>query len=642
MKYGCLTMLLLVVFCHEIHAQFEDSYGKIRPQDVDIKECSFDPSASLVITLDEGLTEYNAHAEPITYRHVRMKVLKEEGKKYADFSITYPSRWNYIVIDQLEGKCINIGENGFVNEYDVNKKSIFTRKVNRYYTQIRFAFPEVKVGSILEYKYRCTNTKAWWSIEDWNFQQQFPVYQSTYKYKSHPQIEVIYALQKKAEYPAIIQPDNEKKTVLFQMNNIPALDDEPFMDGRETYLQKVRFQITAVANWNGFSTYNTSWGALAGQMMSIDQFGKYIKTKSSETNDFVLSLTSNKSEFEKMKAIHEYVKKTFKWNEDESLLANISYKEVWKNKTGNSAAINMMMINMMRAAGLKADPVLICGRQGGRVDESFPHLSQFDNVFAVVTANNRLYFLDGTDKTTPCTITNPQILNTKGFIISSETAHIITIAEVELKYKNNVAIEASLNDSGTLTGNAQVTSREYARIASVDKYKTALAKDSVTESFKKGTPDLNIDSFTVANIDNDSLPIVQSFKFKTKLQQSGDYSLVPLNMFSGLPANPFIAESRVSDINFGYKHAYSVNYVLNLPASKKPDAIPKDVQLLNDDKSLSFSRNIIYNEQTNQLIARIKIEFKRSLYDSEQYSDVKQFFKKMYNLLEEPCAIKNK
>src|SRR6476620_10672645 len=138
MKFGCIITLVLVTFCLDIHAQFEDSYGRIRPQDVDIKECSFDPSASLVITLDEGLTEYNTLQNQVTYRHVRMKVLKEAGVKYADFSFTYPGRWDYIEIDQLEGKCINIEGDGKQTEYAVDKKSIYNRKINTYYREISF------------------------------------------------------------------------------------------------------------------------------------------------------------------------------------------------------------------------------------------------------------------------------------------------------------------------------------------------------------------------------------------------------------------------------------------------------------------------------------------------------------------------
>ena len=136
--------------------------------------------------------------------------------------------------------------------------------------------------------------------------------------------------------------------------------------------------------------------------------------------------------------------------------------------------------------------------------------------------------------------------------------------------------------------------------------------------------------------------MVQNFNFKTQIQHSGDYDFVSLNLFTGIVSNPFIAETRVSDVNFGYKTSYTVNYVLNLPTGKIIDAAPKNIQLVNGDKSLSFSRQVVYNEQANQLITRMKIELNKSLFKPEEYTDLREFYKKLNNLLEEQCVIKTK
>ena len=634
------SLLVPVIFFCDIHAQFDDQYGRLRPQDIDIKECSFDPSASLVITLDQGSTEYNPFGEPVTFRHVRMKVLKEDGLKYANFAITYPSIRNILIIDQLEGKCINVAENGYINEYPVNKKTIFNTKVNKYYSQITFAFPQVKVGSILEYRYRCTSTKTW-SIEDWNFQQKFPVYQSSYLFKSHPRIEISYALQKRAEYPVIIKPDNEKKSILFQMNNIPALDDEPYMDGRESYLQKIRFQITHVAGWDGLQSYNTSWGQIAGQLLAYDGFGKYLNSKSKEVNEFVSNLTGNNSDFSKMKKIHDYVRKNIAWDKTESFTTNETVKDLWKTKRGNSASINLLMVNMLRSAGLKADPILISERGNGRVDRSFPYLDQFTNVFAIVTIENKLYYLDGTDKLTPCSTIPSDILNTMGFVVGKEFANLLPIEERENKYKNIVAIEASLQEDGKITGSVQIINRDYARISTIKNYKEA-PKDFVENYLKKNLVNIQLDSFRIANIDDDSLGIIQNFNFKTSIQNSGEYDFATLNMFTGFTSNPFIAESRISDVNFGFRKSYTVNYVLSLPANRKINTPPQNILLQNEDKALSFSRQVIYNEQTNQLITRMKIDINKSLIKPDQYTDLKDFFKKLNNVLDEQLIINRK
>ena len=66
MKQNFIFTISIVLVCNSLFAQFEDNYGKLTSNDISIKECAFDPSASLVITLDEGSTEYNTLNNQVT------------------------------------------------------------------------------------------------------------------------------------------------------------------------------------------------------------------------------------------------------------------------------------------------------------------------------------------------------------------------------------------------------------------------------------------------------------------------------------------------------------------------------------------------------------------------------------------------
>src|SRR4051812_47506892 len=97
-RYFFFTVAFACI-CADLHSQSEDNYGKLRPLDIEIQECAFDRSASIVITLDEGYTDYNSVGDLVTYRHVRMKVLKKEALIHANFSFTYPGRWDFMQMD---------------------------------------------------------------------------------------------------------------------------------------------------------------------------------------------------------------------------------------------------------------------------------------------------------------------------------------------------------------------------------------------------------------------------------------------------------------------------------------------------------------------------------------------------------------
>jgi hypothetical protein len=296
---------------------------------------------------------------------------------------------------------------------------------------------------------------------------------------------------------------------------------------------------------------------------------------------------------------------------------------------------------MLRSAGLHSNPVLISERDNGKIEKAFPDLDQFNNVYAMVTIDGKKYYLDGTDKLTPCDIVQPKILNTTALVIKPDAEEFIVIEEPDMKFKNIAVIEGFLKPDGELQGTVQFTGREYGRLVTINNYKNN-PTDFLENSIKKDLVNISIDSFKISNVTNDALPVVQHFNFKTHIQHSGDYDFVSLNLFTGFASNPFIAETRVSDVNFGYKTSYTVNYVLNLPPGKVIDAAPKNIQLVNGDKSLSFSRQVVYNEQANQLVTRMKIELNKSLFRPDEYTDLREFYKKLNNLLEEQCVIKNK
>jgi transglutaminase-like putative cysteine protease len=572
-----------------------------------------------------------------------MKVLKPEGVNLARFAHTYPGRWDWMRLDQLEGKTIDIDESGKTSEYEVDKKSIYTQNVSYSLKKVSFAFPSVKVGSILECRYRMTYTGTNWLRSYWNFQSEFPVYKSSFYYRSHPETEVTYALQKSPDIPVSVTKQGSKgDAILFEMSNIPALEDEPFMDSRENYLQKVSFNVTRLSNSTGYRTVNSSWDELINFWNESRTFGIFLNTVSREVNLFVGSLTKGKSPFEKMKAVHEYVRNNIEYNNIQSIDAEEEdLLKVWHDKKGGSGDINLLLVYMLRSAGLQANPILISEAANGKIEKTFIDHSQFSNVYATVIIDGKRYYLDGTDKKTPSHLIQTEILNTSGLLIKGTTGEFITIEESESKDKRIVVVEATLDEDGQIAGTVQITSRDYGRMRVENKYNNDKS-DYVEKHLLKQIANVKVDSFKISNIENDSLPLIENFSFKTNLQRSGDYDFVTLNMFTGFNANPFIAETRVSDVNFGFNSSYTTTYVLTLPPGKKVDAVPKNIQMVNEDKTLLFSRQVMYNEQANQLITRIKIETNKSVFPANEYVDLKEFYKKLSNLLEEQCVITKK
>jgi len=64
--------------------------------------------------------------------------------------------------------------------------------------------------------------------------------------------------------------------------------------------------------------------------------------------------------------------------------------------------------------------------------------------------------------------------------------------------------------------------------------------------------------------------------------------------------------------------------------------------LVNENGTITCTRQISKDATKNQVVARIDIELKKSLYTVDEYYSLKEFYKKMFGLLDEQIVLKKK
>jgi hypothetical protein len=88
-----LFSLLLVYSGSE--AQFTVDYGNISNEEISLKECAFDPGASAVVLVDEGLSDYTGDNGLMTFNHRRLKILKRvRNMQTSVFLLKVKMTWN--------------------------------------------------------------------------------------------------------------------------------------------------------------------------------------------------------------------------------------------------------------------------------------------------------------------------------------------------------------------------------------------------------------------------------------------------------------------------------------------------------------------------------------------------------------------
>lgn len=634
---------LLIIFASLfVSTLFAQDYGFVTLEEIKYNQCSFDKDADAVIFFDKAITRPDDDRQLVTKRAIRLKILKEGGLSKGNIRILYRSRDEFEKIEDIEAFVVNTNAQGEMFTSRADRKSIYDNKVNEYFSEIKIPLPDVKVGSIIEYKYTST-MKHFGGLQDWYFQTDIPTLTSQLDLTILPGAAFAYQVIKSPSLPIDAKSYKDEGRIVFTMNNIAGLREEPFMDAPGDYLQRVVFQLAEYQTYYGSrKKFANTWPDLARDLLMDEDFGKPIEKNLKGSSDIINAAGANAGEYEKMCHILNYIRKNFGWNGGYSKYAMGGLKKIWENKTGNSGEINLLLINLLKEAKLDAKPLLVSERDHGKVDASYPFLDQFNKVVARVLINGKQYILDATDETTPPDMIPFDIVNTNGFIVEKKSNAPIRLADDSRIQKSFIGIVASIDEQGTMEGRTSVSSFDYSRLPRVEYFRKKNEKDYIARYFQKDISNIEIDSFQVSNLNNDSLSFDQRFHFKTSMPASGEYRIVNLNLFGMMEKSPFVSDNRFTNIDFGTQISNSVTLVLTIPASMKPETLPKNINLVMPDKSISVSRIVDYDPSKNSITSRVKYNVSRPVFTAQEYFAVKEFYKKMVDLLNEPLVLKSK
>ncbi|MGG9962638.1 DUF3857 domain-containing protein [Ferruginibacter sp. SUN106] len=641
MKKSLSVVIFFLFTFVVVHAQDYPDFGTPSKEDLELKDCPFDKGTASVVLIHEAFSYSEDGMQLITTHHIRIKILKQAGVTAANISIPFYREDYFERIINLEAMTINTATDGTLTRQKVEKKSIYTTKINDQFGEITFAFPSVKEGSIIEYQYESI-MKNYRGLRDWYFQDEMPVMISRYHLKMLNDKQFSYRLRKKSNLEATVLEEPGK--VFFEMMNVPALKDEPFMDARIDNIQRVSFQINNFySRWG--STSNSapllSWNKLYEYLLNKQSFWQQLKDTISGTTDFIAQTRLLSSPEQRMIAVYDYVRKNMHWNNYNSKTSVTGVNQAWQNHEGTSGDINLLLINLLKKVDVSAYPILVSERSHGKVDTAYPYLDQFNSVFAIVLIARKKYFLNAADKYTPAYITPVSILNTLAFMETDNAGGLINVTNDSIQYKEGIYLDMKITEGGQLKGNALIKSQGYARIEKKRAYEKDKEEFKVPLQQYKGVP-VTLDNFEVKNIDNDSLSLEQRFNFSIALTATGNYTFIPLNLFSAWDKNPFVSDIRFSNINLGYNKTIILNTSIELPPDYSLDEMPVQVGSALSEKDIIFSRQISYNKENNTIYTNIKIEFNKSYYEADFYPILKESFKKLFSFLNEQLVIRKK
>ena len=472
-----LTFALFIIFALSARAQnFSKEFKKVGRDEIELKQYAPDKNAEAVVLFDFGKSYFvrsDNSFEVIFERTTRIKILSEAGIKWAQVEIPfYQEGGVFEKVYDIEAYTHNF-ENGHLVSTRFNDSETYNEKLNNSWNLKKFAMPNVKEGSVIEYKYKISSQYTF-NLRDWEFQWRIPVVYSEYEVKMIPFYEYTWLLQGANRFDAQTSAaedglDNQFGGVSYKnmvhkyiMKNMPAFSSEEFLTSINDYIVKLDFQLAKINYPNGVSMdILTTWEEMIKELLKHEDFGKYIKKSAKlAAKLFEAESPGLKTEKEKFDFVLDYVKSNYNWNKNNGKYASKSPNKLMAEKNGSSADINLFTIGLLNALDIDARPVIISTRDNGKIKYNYPYAHFFNYVIILAEVDGESVLSDATEVMGQNNRIPSRCINDRGLVINEGKVDWVGLeCMFPSLIKTDIHIEEPIN--GTSQAGISIEATEY-------------------------------------------------------------------------------------------------------------------------------------------------------------------------------------
>jgi hypothetical protein len=653
-SYLC-TFLFSFLFLSNINAQDlpKMEWDKIYQEDLKMKHWATDSTADAAVLGDFGHIMMTDIARDYTgfvlTRHYRLKIFNKKAFDRANIRIIFYAKDEYEYI--LKIKAQTVLPNG--TRIPVESKSFYIEKLNKYVSVEKFTFPNVTEGCVLEFQYEMASRNIF-SLKDWRFQDHIPTRYSFLNVNVESRFAYTTLLQDK---------DNIKQTAITYDNNgtaysgteypfthfslyavdLPALREEAYVSTTKNYITKASFQLVDFVDRRGNrQKVYPSWDKTVKELLEASDFGDVYLKKSKydavwEKMKNIISPTD--SAMQKINKIYDWVNENIEWNDEiYDYSANSTPNEVFKSHRGSSADINLMLIALLREAGIEANPIILCTRDQGKPFTEFAFLRQYNHTIAHVDLNGKALLLDCGDINRPPGILRVGAYNDNGYLVRKKEPKWFDIVPPQ---SSQVSVaNFTLSEDGKMKGSIGY---QFKGIAAVEK-RNETGRDATGKTLKdsiaRKSPDWFVDSVAFKSLKDSREPFQENLYLKINNvgQINDDFIYLKPTLQSGWEKSPFKLPTRIYPVEFTY--STNEQYVLNLkiPKGYKIEEMPKTVNFTLPPDDAKFQYLIAQQGDNVNLI--VKIVIKRTVFSTQNYPFLKKFFDDIAAKLDEQIVLK--
>lgn len=656
-----LLVIVLVSFISEMNAQ-DFKFGKVSKQELQETFYPLDSAANAAYLYKKRNTTFRYVQDKgfmvETEIQERIKIYNSEGFDWGTLEIDlYQSGGDDEKVSGLKAITYSL-KNGKIIKTNLEKNDIFSEERNKYWKEKKFTMPNLSDGCVVEWKYKLTSPFR--TIDDIQFQYEIPVKKTVVSIG----IPEYYVYKKKAKGYIFVTPKTEKKrgqitinskdrsggegnqgvvrtsfsqhkidySILkdsYDLDNVPALIEEPYVNNIENYLTGMEYELTSV-KWPNepIKYYSNTWEDVTKTIYRDSDFSNQIYKSNHFDDDLEAILSTAKTDSDKLVLIFDFVKQKIKWNNFYGYTSDNGTRKAYKEGVGNAADINLNLVSMLNYAGLKANPVLVSTRSNGM--PIFPTISGFNFVIAGVEMGNGVVLLDATSEYSSPNIMPLRNLNWKGRMIS-ENGSSAEIDLIPTKHSGTSAsIMININEDGEVEGFFRKSYTNLEALKYRNKYANVKDEDIVIK-IENENNGVEIDDFKIINKKDSYKPVTESCKFYSEdmLDVVGNKMYIKPLLFNSLGSNPFKLDKRDYPIDYGTPILEKNTIQITIPDGYKVTSFPENFGIGLSDNYGVYIFKVSVNG--NKLSVQSQLKINSAIIPSQNYAELKDFYSQIVN-----------
>jgi hypothetical protein len=631
----CAVFLPLAVGAYPpvtVHAG--EGFQPISPEELKMTSEPLAPGAPAIILYREVERDDSSQGTVHEKNYYRIKILTEEGRKYANIEIPFVKDVDEVV--HIRARTIKPDGTTVDLDDKVVEKSLMNARHLKYMART-FTLPAVEAGSIIEYSYTLDLKHLYAS--NWILSEALFTKRARFSLK--PYNGLLHVRWSWHNLPAGAERPEEGRDHIIRMEvgNVTAFETEDFMPPPDELKSRVDFVYDSEPAANDPEQFWKSFGKKRN-----DQLENFIgKRKAME--EAVAQITSPSDPQEvKLRKIYERVQQMrnisyeLGKSEQEAKRNNekleVNVEETWKRGYGDSARLTLLYLALVRAAGFEAYGCLVSDRAHYFFDPKSEQSGKLDTVVVLVKLNGKdLYLAPGT-LFTPFGLLPWAETGTLGLRLDKDGG---TWIKTTLPQSSESQIQRTaklkLSETGDLEGKLTVTytgleamRRRLEERNEDDVARKKLLEDSMKEQIP-GTAQLELTNKPDWTRTDTPLVAELNIKIPGWSSSAGKLTLLPVGFFSAYEKHIFGNANRVHPIYFEYPYQKVDDVTIELPTGWQISSVPPSQN--KDGHIVTYDLKVEGNKDTVHMTRKLTIDF--LLLEQNYYLSLRNFFESVRN-----------